>query len=91
MKRQAFSDLKHKNGKEETFMAEADNFNDQHRPLVGGIAIMPSAGEKHRVTLGAIAKRKSDVAQPMNRTQSPPSRPDAMSQKGVDKCKIAVL
>ena len=37
-------------------MAEADNFNDQHRPLVGGIAIMPSAGEDHRGTLGTIAK-----------------------------------
>ena len=33
-----------------------------HRPLRAGIAIMPSAGEDHRGTLGAIARRKSDLA-----------------------------
>ena len=33
-----------------------------HRPLRAGIAIMPSEGEEHRGTLGAIAKRKSDLA-----------------------------
>ena len=54
----------------------------EHRPLRAGIAIMPFDGEEHRGTLGAIAKRKLDVAKPMNGCQSPPSRPDAMSQKG---------
>ena len=33
-----------------------------HRPLRAGIAIMPSAGEDHRGTLGTIARRKSDLA-----------------------------
>ncbi len=33
-----------------------------HRPLRAGIAIMPFDGEEHRGTLGAIAKRKSDLA-----------------------------
>ena len=33
-----------------------------HRPLRAGIAIMPSDGEEHRGTLGAIARRKSDLA-----------------------------
>ena len=68
-------------------MAEADNFNSQHSPLVGGIAIMPSAGEQHRGTLGSTAKRKSDVAKPMNRTQSPPPRSDAMCRRGLANAK----
>ncbi len=38
-------------------MTEADNFNSQHRPLVGGVAIMPSAGERQRGTLTAVARR----------------------------------
>ena len=33
-----------------------------HRPLMAGIAIMPSDGEEHRGTLSAIARRKSDLA-----------------------------
>ena len=33
-----------------------------HRPLRAGIAIMPSDGEEHRGTLGAVARRKSDLA-----------------------------
>ena len=33
-----------------------------HRPLRVGIAIMPSAGEEHCGTLGAVARRKSDLA-----------------------------
>ena len=34
----------------------------EHRPLRAGIAIMPFDGEEHRGTLGAIARRKSDLA-----------------------------
>ena len=41
-------------------MTEADNYNEQRRPLVGGIAIMPSAGENHCGTLRAIASREWD-------------------------------
>ena len=43
-------------------MTEVDNYGSQHRPLVGGIAIMPSAGERHRGTLTAVARRDSDGA-----------------------------
>ena len=35
---------------------------DRHRPLAGGIAIMPQAGEAHRGTLTAVARRTSDNA-----------------------------
>ena len=35
---------------------------DRHRPLAGGIAIMPQAGEAHRGTLTAVARRTSDGA-----------------------------
>ena len=51
-----------------------------HRPLRAGIAIMPSAGEDHRGTLGAIARRKSDLAKvlvinlPVPHISSPPTR-----------------
>ena len=61
-------------------MTEADNFNEQHRPLVGGIAIMPSAGENHRGTLTAVARRNSDGAKvlvislPVPHISSPPTR-----------------
>ncbi len=36
--------------------------HERHRPLRAGIAIMPFDGEEHRGTLGAIARRKSDLA-----------------------------
>ena len=68
-------------------MTESNNVTRQHRPLMAGIAVMPSDGEEHLGTLGAIVKRKSDLAQPMNRTQSPPSRPDAMCQRGLTNAK----
>ncbi len=42
-------------------MTEANNITRQHRPLMAGIAVMPSDGEEHRGTLGAIARRKSDL------------------------------
>ena len=71
------SNLKHKNGNEETFMTEADYFDSQHRLLVDGIAIMPSDGKEHRGTLGAIANRQSDVTKPMNGYQLPPPRSNA--------------
>ena len=43
-------------------MTEADNYNSQHRPLVGGIAIMSFAGSSQRGTLTAVARRNSDGA-----------------------------
>ena len=38
-------------------MTEANNFNSQHRPLVGSVAIMSSAGPSQRGTLTAVARR----------------------------------
>ena len=38
------------------------NLTARHRPLAAGIAIWPSAGEGHRGTLTAVARRKSDGA-----------------------------
>ena len=60
-------------------MTEADNFNSQHRPLVGGVAIMPSAGERQRGTLTAVARRANGakvlvINLPVPHISSPPTR-----------------